>query len=137
MLKKAKSQRMTENEIGKIVVDAAIAVHRKLGPGLLESVYEVVLANELDKRGLQVKKQVPVSIEYEGMTFEEGFRADLVVEDKVILELKSVEHTTATHRKQIQTYLRLTGRKLGFLLNFGEALMKKGICRAVNGLEEE
>ena len=96
-MKKAKSQRMTENEIGKIVVDAAIAVHRKLGPGLLESVYEVVLANELDKRGLQVKKQVPVSIEYEGMTFEEGFRADLVVEDKVILELKSVEYTTAAH----------------------------------------
>ena len=128
---------MTENEIGKIVVDAAIAVHRKLGPGLLETVYEVVLAHELQRRGLQVERQVPVRIKYEGVTFDEGFRADMIVEDKVILELKSVEHTTAAHRKQIQTYLRLTERKLGFLLNFGEALMKDGISRAVNGLAED
>ena len=130
-------RRMTENQIGKIVVDAAIAVHRALGPGLLETVYEVVLAHELRKRGLQVEQQVPVPIEYEGTKFEEGFRADLVVEGKVILELKSVEHTTAAHKKQIQTYLRLTGCKLGFLLNFGEALMKDGITRAVNGLDED
>lgn len=127
---------MRENEIGKIVVDAAIAVHRSLGPGLLESVYEIILAHELQHRGLVVRRQVPVAIEYAGVKFDEGFRADIVVEDTVILELKSVEHTTAAHRKQIQTYLRLTGCKLGFLLNFGEALMKDGITRAVNGLEE-
>lgn len=128
---------MTENEIGKIVVDSAIAVHRALGPGLLESVYEVALAHELSKRGLKVKRQVPVSIEYDGVVFDQGFRADIIADNKVILELKSVEKTTAAHRKQIQTYLRLSGHKLGFLLNFGEALMKNGITRAVNGLEDE
>jgi GxxExxY protein len=82
---------MTENEIGKIVVDAAVAVHRALGPGLLESVYEIVLAHELSNRGLQVSSQVPVSIEYNGISFDEGFRADMIIENKVILELKSVE----------------------------------------------
>jgi GxxExxY protein len=128
---------MTENEIGAQVVDAAIAVHRALGPGLLESVYEVILARELERRGLKVQRQVPIAITYDRVRFDEGFRADLVVEEKVILELKSVERATAAHRKQVQTYLRLSGRKLGFLLNFGEALMKDGITRAVNGLEEE
>ncbi len=127
---------MTENEIGRIVVDAAIAVHRALGPGLLESVYEVVLAHELTSRGLAVQRQVPVPIIHGNVRFDEGFRADMFVEDKVILELKSVEKATAAHKKQIQTYLRLTGRKLGYLLNFGEALMKSGITRAVNNLEE-
>jgi GxxExxY protein len=127
---------MTENEIGKIVVDAAIKIHRNLGPGLLESVYEVVLAHELKQRGLKVQRQVPVSIEYEGLIFDEGFRADIIVEQKVILELKSVEHITRAHRKQIQSYLHLTEHRLGFLLNFGEALMKDGIVRAVNNLEE-
>lgn len=128
---------MTENETGKIVVDAAVQVHRAMGPGLLESVYEAVLSHELERRGLRVQRQVPVAIEYEGMRFDEGFRADIIVGDKVILELKSVERVTPAHKKQIQTYLRLTGKKLGFLLNFGEALMKDGITRAVNGLEEE
>lgn len=128
---------MTENEIGTVVVDSAIAVHRALGPGLLETVYEVVLAHELGRRGLRVQRQVPISIEYDGVTFDEGFRADIIVYDKVVLELKSVETTTAAHRKQIQTYLRLSGHKLGFLLNFGEALMKNGITRAVNGLQDE
>ena len=127
---------MTENEIGKIVVDAAVKVHKALGPGLLETVYEIVLAHELSKRGLRVDRQVPVPIEFEGVRFDEGFRADLIVEEKVILELKSVEKVTAAHKKQIQTYLRLTGKKLGFLLNFGEALMKHGIIRTVNNLEE-
>jgi GxxExxY protein len=132
----AGSPRMTENEIGKIIIDAAIAVHRALGPGLLETVYEVVLAHELQKRGLRIERQVPVSIQYDDVKFDEGFRADIIVEGKVIIELKSVEHATPAHRKQIQTYLKLTGRKLGYLLNFGEALMKNGIVRAVNGLEE-
>ena len=134
--RKEKRVVMTENEIGKIVVDAAIAVHRALGPGLLETVYEIVLAHVLSKRGLHIDRQVPVSIEYDGIKFDEGFRADMIVENKVILELKSVEKVTAAHKKQIQTYLRLTGHKLGYLLNFGEALMKHGITRAVNNLEE-
>ncbi len=128
---------MTENEIGKLVVDSALAVHRELGPGLLETVYEVILAHELRQRGLRVERQVPISIESRGITFDEAFRADIVVEGKVVLELKSVEQVTRTHKKQLQTYLRLTGYKLGFLLNFGEALMKKGVTRAVNGLEED
>ena len=127
---------MEENEIGAVVVDAAIAVHRALGPGLLETVFEAVLAYELAARRLSVERQVPIRIRYRGLTFDEGFRADMVVEGKVIPELKSCESTTAAHRKQIQTYLRLTGCRLGFLLNFGEALMKNGITRAVNGLPE-
>ena len=128
---------MTENEIGKITLDSAFAVHRELGPGLLESVYEAVLAAELLQRELSVERQVPVTIRYKGMTFDEAFRADLVVEEKVIVELKSVERVSEAHKKQVQTYLRLTGCKLGFLLNFGEALMKRGITRVVNGLDDE
>ena len=127
---------MTENEIGSVVVDSAIEVHRLLGPGLLESVYESALLYELQSRGLSVMAQVPIDVEYKGLCFEKGFRADLVINGIVIIELKSVEQLTASHRKQIQTYLRLTGMKLGFLLNFGEALMRSGIVRAVNGLQE-
>jgi len=127
---------MSENEIGKVVVDAAIAVHRELGPGLLESVYEVVLAYELKQRGLSVKRQLPISIHYKRMTFEDAFRADLIIEDKVIVELKSVEQVSEAHKKQLLTYMRLTSCKLGFLLNFGEALMKRGITRTVNGIED-
>ena len=127
---------MHENQIGRIVVDAAIAVHRELGPGLLESVYEVVLAHELESRGLRAPRQIPIPISYKGITFDEGFKADIIVEERVILELKSVENLSPAHRKQIQTYLRLSGLKLGFLLNFGAALMKQGIVRAVNQLEE-
>lgn len=127
---------MTENEISKEVVDATIHVHRSLGPGLLESVYEMVREHELTKRGLRVERQVKISIEYDGLQFDEGFRADMIVEGMVVLELKSVEALTSSPRKQIQTYLRLTGLKLGLLLNFGAALMKDGIVRAVNGLEE-
>src|SRR6478672_8553681 len=110
---------MTENEIGTVVVDSALALHRELGPGLLESVYDVVLEHELRQRGLQVERQVPVPIEYRGIKFEEAFRADILVEGKVVLELKSIEQVTRAHKKQLQTYLRLTGHKLGFLLNFG------------------
>jgi GxxExxY protein len=127
---------MTENEIGTILVDTAVAVHRQLGPGLLESVYEIVMAYELEQRGVPVQRQVPISIVYKSMTFTEAFRADLLVADKVIVELKSVEQVNMAHRKQIQTYLRLTGLKLGYIFNFGAALMKEGIVRAVNGLEE-
>jgi len=127
---------MTENQIGKVVVDAAVAVHRALGPGLLESVYEAALAAELRERGLRIDRQVPVPIEYRGLHFDEGFRADLIVEDKVLLELKSVERVSHSHKKQVLTYLRLTGRKLGFLLNFGEGMIRDGIYRIVNGLAE-
>lgn len=127
---------MHENEISSVVVDGALTVHRALGPGLLESVYELALAHELAQRGLSVERQVPIPIEYRGVLLGEGFRADLIVEGKVLIELKSVEHLTALHRKQIQTYLRLTDLKLGLLLNFGAVLMKNGIVRCVNGLAE-
>jgi len=127
---------MDENEIGRIVVDAAIAVHRELGPGLLESVYEAVLARELKDRGLNAERQVPVPIELRGMRFDEGFRADIIVENKLILELKSVETVSNAHKKQLLTYLKLSHKRLGFLLNFGEALMKDGITRIANGLPE-
>ncbi|HAL92663.1 MAG TPA: GxxExxY protein [Verrucomicrobia bacterium] len=128
---------MTENEIGTRVIEAAIAVHRELGPGLLETVYEVVLARELADRGLQVQRQVAVPISYKDIRFDEGFRADMIVEGKVILELKSVEKVAGAHKKQLQTYLKLTGCKLGYLLNFGEEVMRSGITRCVNGLEQE
>jgi len=125
---------MREEVIGKAVVDAAVLVHRELGPGLLESVYEAVLAAELKHRGFSTKRQVPIRIEYRGAVFEEGFRADLLVEDLVLLELKSVERMNNAHKKQLLTYLKLTGMKLGFLLNFGAGLMRQGIVRTVNNL---
>lgn len=124
---------MHENEVGTIIVDCAVHLHQTLGPGLFESVYEVLLARILEKRGVTAARQVPVAIEYEGETFDEGFRADLIVEDKVIVELKSVERANPAHKKQLLTYVRLSGMKLGYLLNFGEALMKDGITRTVNG----
>ena len=125
---------MTENKISKQVVDAAFKIHTTLGPGLLESVYEAVLAYELNKRGLKVVRQKAVPVIYEDVHLEEGFRADLIVEDKVIVELKSVEIIAAVHKKQVLTYLRLTNLKLGLLINFGDALIKDGIVRIVNGL---
>ncbi len=127
---------MTENEIGKIVVDCAVKLHMELGPGLLESVYEVLLVHRLEKLGLRVVRQAQISIEYDGIRFDEGLRADIIVEGKVLLELKSVERTTNAHKKQVLTYLKLTGIKLGYLLNFGEALMKDGIHRILNGAVE-
>jgi GxxExxY protein len=127
---------MNENQIGKIVVDTAIAIHRELGPGLLETVYEIVLLHELRHRGLRADRQVPVAIEYQGNRFDEGFRADIIVEDKVILELKSVESLNNVHKKQLLTYLKLADKRLGFLLNFGEAMMKQGITRIANKLQE-
>jgi GxxExxY protein len=124
---------MNENEIGTIVVDESTRLHRELGPGLLESVYEAILARRLAKQGLSVKRQISIPIEIDGERFEEGFRADLIIEDKVIIELKSVERVNNAHRKQLLTYLKLTGMKLGYLLNFGEELMKHGITRTING----
>ncbi len=127
---------MTENEIGTVVVVTAIGVHQALGPGLLETVYEAVLAKELENVGLSIERQVPVPITYKAHHFDEGFRADLIVEGKVILELKSVESVTGAHKKQVQTYRKLTGCKLGYLLNFGEEVMKAGTTRCVNGLKD-
>ncbi len=123
---------MTENEIAKIIVDAAFHIHKKLGSGLLESVYEVVLAHELNKRGLRVVRQVPVAIDFDGIRFDEGFRADTIVEDKVIVELKSVEKVLTVHKKQFLTYLRLADRRLGFSINFGSELIRDGISTVVN-----
>ncbi|MEA3224186.1 MAG: GxxExxY protein [Thermodesulfobacteriota bacterium] len=125
---------MTENEIAKVIVDAAFQIHKRLGPGLLESVYEIVLAYELKKRGVKVKRQVPVAIVYDDIKFDEGFRADLIVEGKVIVELKSVERVFPVHKKQLLTYLRLDDKRLGLLINFGSELIRDGISRVVNGL---
>ena len=125
-----------ENEISGIILDAAITVHRKLGPGLLESVYERVLEYELKRRGLIVERQKPIAIEYEDLVIKDSFRADLVVEDKVIVELKSVERIEKVHKKQVLTYIRLADMRLGLLINFGAPLLKDGIFRIVNGLEE-
>lgn len=126
---------MKENDIGTVVVDAALQIHRELGPGLLESVYEAILAYELRERGLYVERQVVVSMNYKGLNFDEGFRADLVIEKLVVMELKSVESMNNAHLKQLQTYFKLMNLRLGYLLNFGDALMKKGIRRVVNGLK--
>ena len=125
---------MNENEIGTIIVDSAVYMHQKLGPGLLETVYEVILANLLAKKGLSVQRQISIPIDFDGEHFDEAFRADMFVEGKVIIELKSVEKLNPAHKKQLLTYLRLTNTKLGYLLNFGSELMKDGIVRIINGI---
>ena len=127
---------MHENEVGRIIVDAAVSIHRELGSGLLESIYEIVLTHELAQRGLAAERQVAIPVKYSGIQFDEAFRADIVIDNKVILEIKSVESLSNVHKKQLHTYLRLAEIKLGFLLNFGAALMKNGIVRIVNGLPE-
>jgi len=125
---------MTENEIAKVIVDAAYQIHVRLGPGLLESVYESVLAYELRKLGLSVVRQQPIPVVYDELDFDEGFRADLVVNEQVIIELKSIEKIHPVHKKQLLTYLRLADRRLGLLINFGEALIKDGITRVANNM---
>ena len=128
---------MTDSELNKIsgaVLDAAIKVHRVLGPGLLESVYERALGRELKLRGFTSRNQVPISFAYEGEVFDEGFRADLIVNDSIIVEIKSVESLKDVHKKQLLTYLRLSERKIGLLINFNEVLLKDGFVRIVNDL---
>ena len=125
---------VTINDISGIVVDAAFKVHTALGPGLLETVYEAVLEKELLSRGLRVRRQVSVPIQYEGLEFDEGFRADLIVEECIVVELKSVEVIHPVHLKQVLTYCRLLDFRLGLLINFGAALIKDGIKRIANGL---
>jgi GxxExxY protein len=127
---------VTENEVARQVVDAAYKVHVTLGPGLLESVYEAALAYELQQRGLHVQQQVPIAVTYGAVRLEIGFRADLLVESKLIVEIKSVERVAPVHKKQLLTYLRLAGMRLGLLINFGEPTIKAGITRLVNGLQE-
>ena len=125
---------MHENEISGIILDACIKVHKAMGPGLLESVYEEILAYELRKRGLTVERQKPVPVFYETIKMEVGFRVDLMVNDKVIIELKSVEVLTKKHFKIVRNYLGLTDKKLAILVNFNNYLIKDGYHRIVNNL---
>ena len=127
---------MTENEVARIVVDVAYKIHTRLGPGLLESVYKAIMLHELRKRGLYVEYEVGVPVEWDGVPLDIGFRADLIIERKLIVELKSVEQVAPVHKKQLLTYLRLTGCRLGLLINFNTALIKDGISRVVNNLPE-
>lgn len=127
---------MTHNELSAVILDTAISIHRALGPGLLESVYLHVLTHELRKRGLAVEIEVPIPVVWEAVQLEVGFRADLIVERMVIVELKSVEAVAPVHKKQVLTYLRLADKRLGLLINFGAELLKDGVHRVVNRLDE-
>jgi len=127
---------MTHNEISGAIIDVAIDIHRRLGPGLFESVYQVVLAYEMTKHNLQVEREVPIPVFWDNLRFDVGFRADMIVEGLVIVELKSLEAIIPVHMKQLLTYLRLTDKRLGLLLNFGDEVLKNGIARVVNGLQE-
>lgn len=125
---------MTENDISKIIVNVAFKIHTTLEPGLLESVYEAVMTHELKKAGLKVVNQQAIPVVYEDVQLEIGFRADLIVENKVIIEIKSVETVLPVHKKQLRTYLILTDKHLGLLINFNVELIKNGITRVVNNL---
>jgi GxxExxY protein len=131
------AQSMHENEIARSVVNVAYQLHTRLGPGLLESVYEAVMVYELRKLGLDVQSQVPIPVVWEEVNLEIGFRADLIVERRVIVELKSVEHVAPVHKKQLLTYLKLANCRLGLLINFGSELIKQGINRIANGLTDD
>ena len=123
------------DDITGAIVDAAIKIHIELGPGLLESVYEAVLARALERRGFHVERQKVIRFEYDGMVFEEGFRTDLIVDARVVVELKSVEKLAPVHSKQLLTYLRLMNLSVGLLINFGAATLKEGLHRVVNNLQ--
>jgi GxxExxY protein len=125
---------MTENELSKIIVDAVFKIHSRLGPGLFESVYEEILYYELMKSGLKVEKQKQINIVWDDIQIKQGFRADLIIENKIIIEIKSVESILPVHQTQLLTYLKLTGMKLGLLINFNVKLIKDGIQRIVNRL---
>jgi GxxExxY protein len=127
---------MTENEIATEIVDSAYKIHTAMGPGLLESVYETVLAHEIRKRGITVQRQVPIAVRYENLCFDVGFRADMIVGGLVICELKSVERMLPVHKKQLLTYVKLADLRLGLLLNFGAQRIKDGITRLVNQLPD-
>jgi GxxExxY protein len=121
------------DEVTGAIVDAALKIHRDLGPGLLESVYEAALARALERRGLEVRRQHAFALCYDGLEFEEAFRVDLLVDDRVIVELKSVEKLAPVHSKQLLTYLKLTNRRVGLLINFGAGILKEGLHRIING----
>ena len=123
---------MTRNDITYDIVDAAYKVHTKLGPGLLEAIYEFALARELTKKGLTVRQQQPIPVVYDGVPLPKGFVADLIVENEIIVEIKATEGTAAVHKRQLLTYLRLTNKRLGLLINFNVLLIKDGICRIAN-----
>ncbi len=123
------------DDITGAVVDASMKIHTELGPGLLESVYEVVLARALERRGFQAERQKAIRFEYDGMIFEEGFRVDLIVDGRVVVELKSVEKLAPVHSKQLLTYLRLMNLSVGLLINFGAPTLKEGLHRIVNNLQ--
>lgn len=125
---------MTENELSRVIVDKCLKIHRALGPGLLESVYEEVLFYEFTKDSIQCKRQVGIPVIYEDIKLDVGFRADMIIGDKVMLELKSVENILPVHKKQLLTYLKLTDLRLGLLINFNVELIKNGITRIVNNL---
>jgi len=125
---------MTENELSKVIVNTAYQIHTQLGPGLLESVYEEIMYFELKKQGFQVERQKAIPVMWNGLKMEIGFRADLIVENKVIIELKSVESLAPVHSKQLLTYLKLTDLKLGLLINYNENLIKDAVHRIVNNL---
>jgi len=127
---------MHYNEISGAIIDTALQVHSALGPGLLESAYRTILTYELRKRGLGVETEVEIPLQWEKVRLEVGFRADLIVEDSVIVELKSVEQLRPVYKKQLLSYMRLADKRLGLLINFGEELLKNGIVRVVNRLEE-
>jgi len=122
------------DDITGVIVDAAVKLHKALGPGLLESVYELVLTRDLQRRGLNVERQKPVSFQYDGMKFDDAFRVDILVESAVVIEIKSVERLAAVHGKQVLTYLRLMNLPVGLLMNFGAPILKEGLQRIVNGL---
>ncbi len=133
-VRKLKAIRMDVNEITGAILDCSIRIHRELGPGLFESVYEEVLAYELEKLGYEVERQRGVEVEWDGQNMGLGFRADLIVDSKVIIELKSVEKLQPVHYKQLQTYLQLTNIQIGLLINFNESLLKNGFHRVANGV---
>lgn len=125
---------LRENEIGNVIVASALKVHSAVGPGLLESAYELCLGHELTKQGLSIRKQVPIPVRYEDLSIENGYRLDLLVNKRVVVELRALESILPVHRYQLLSYLRLGGFKLGYLLNFNVAHMRDGITRMVNGL---
>ncbi len=128
---------MTENEIARIIVNTAYHIHVKLGPGLLESIYEEIMYFELKSEGLLVERQKALPVFWKGLKMDMGYRADLFIENKVIIELKSVERIAPVHPKQLLTYLRITDKRLGLLINFNERLIKNAITRIVNNLPED
>jgi GxxExxY protein len=127
---------MTENQIAEKTLDIAFKIHRALGPGLYESAYSAVMALELQKEGLRFEREVPVLIQWDGVDLDVGYRADFIIEDSVIIEMKSLEELAPVHHKQVLTYVKVADKRLGLLINFGEELLKNGIFRIVNKLEE-